>query len=117
MFLLREKFVTQGEKRETSTQNLQWNNVSRQVEGFCISYFAEFTVHANVYATYVPVKSKLQLPPLGQSPGHLNFVKIFVQIPPSPGQKAVQMPPPPEKLPDYCFNFSVASIILLQLCM
>ena len=28
-----------GEKRETSTKNLQGNNVARQVEGFCISYF------------------------------------------------------------------------------
>lgn len=32
--------ITQGEKRETSTQNLQQNNVARQGEGFCISYFA-----------------------------------------------------------------------------
>ena len=66
---------------------------------------------------YVPVKSKLQHPPPGQSPGHLIFWKIFVQIPPSPGRKAVQMPPLPGKLPDYCFNFSVASIMLLKLCM
>ena len=50
-------------------------------------------------------------------PGHLNFWKSFVQIPPSPGQKAVQMPPPSGELPDYCFNFSVASIMLLKLCM
>ena len=34
--------ITQGEKRETSTQNLQRNNVARQVEGSCISYFAAF---------------------------------------------------------------------------
>ena len=40
MFLLRDKLITQGEKRETSTQNLQRNNVARQVEGFCILYFA-----------------------------------------------------------------------------
>ena len=33
-------------------------------------------------------------PPPGQPPGHLNFWKIFVQIPPSQGQKAVQMPHP-----------------------
>ena len=32
-----------GEKRETSTQNLQ-RNVARQVEGFCISYFAAFSL-------------------------------------------------------------------------
>ena len=72
----------------------------------------------------VLVKSKLpnSPPPLpGQPPGHLNLWKIFVQIPASPCRKAVQiahhtfitgdqMPSPPGKLPDYCFNFSVASI-------
>ena len=42
MFLLRDKVITQDEKRETSIQNLQRNNVARQVEGFCISYFAAF---------------------------------------------------------------------------
>ena len=36
MFLLWVKVSTQGEKRE----NLQRNNVARQVEGFCILYFA-----------------------------------------------------------------------------
>ena len=40
---------------------------------------------------YVSVKSKLQHPP-GQPPGHLTFLKIIVQIPPYPGQNAVQMP-------------------------
>ena len=68
----------------------------------------------------VPVKSKLQHPLSGYPPppGHLNYWKIFVQIPPpSPGRKAVQMPPPSGKLLDYCFNFSEASIMLLKLCM
>ena len=42
-------------------------------------------------------------------PGHLNFWKIFVQIPPSRGQKAVQMPhhrsiPTPGKLfSSFCY--------------
>ena len=36
----------------------------------------------------VSVKSKLQHAP----PGHLTFLKIIVQIPPYPGQNAVQMP-------------------------
>ena len=40
MFLLRDKLITLGEKRETSTQNLLRNTVARRVEGFCISYFA-----------------------------------------------------------------------------
>ena len=51
----------------------------------------------NTWLTYVPVKSKLQhppRPPAGQPSGHLNFWKIIVQIPPSAGRKAVQMPPP-----------------------
>ena len=30
--------------------------------------------------------------PTGRPPGHLNFWKIFVKIPPSRGRKAVQMP-------------------------
>ena len=38
--------------------------------------------------------------PPGQPPGHLNFWKKFFQIPPSPGQKGDQMPPPPGKLPN-----------------
>ena len=42
MFLLRDKLITQGEKQETSTRTCNENNVARQVEGFCISYFAAF---------------------------------------------------------------------------
>ena len=49
----------------------------------------------------------------GSPPRHLNFWKIFAQMPPSLGRKAVQMPQL-GKLPDY---FSVASIMLLRLCM
>ena len=40
----------------------------------------------------VSVKSKLQHAPPGQPPGHLTFLKMIVQIPPYPGQNAVQMP-------------------------
>ena len=43
MFLLRDTLITQGEKRETSVYNLQRNDVARQVESFCISYFAAFS--------------------------------------------------------------------------
>ena len=61
-------------------------------------------------------------------PGNLNVWIILVQIPPTLGQKAVQMPChrfisgyrmllPLGKLRDYCFNFSVASIMLLKLRM
>ena len=66
----------------------------------------------------------IPLPPPGATPwsGHLNYWKIFVQIPPSTGQKAVKMPPPLGKLPDYSFNFSVTVSSFyyasaLKLCM
>ena len=39
MFLLRDKLITQGEKRETSTQNVQRNNVARQsLELLCLVF-------------------------------------------------------------------------------
>ena len=44
---------------------------------------------------YVPVKSKLQHPP-GEPPGHLNFWKIFVQIPPHRAEKLFKCPHPRE---------------------
>ena len=67
---------------------------------------------------YVPLKLQLNIPsPPGQPLGHLNFLKSFVQISPSPGRKAVEMTPPSAKLPDYCYNFSEASIMLLKLGM
>ena len=41
MFFLRVKLITQGQwKTRNIDQNLQRNNVARQVEGFCISSFA-----------------------------------------------------------------------------
>ena len=61
----------------------------------------------SLLTTYVPVKSKFPPRP-GATPRHLIFVQILVQIPPSRGRKAVQMPhqrsipgdqmPPPRKL-------------------
>ena len=45
--------------------------------------------------SYVSVKSSFNMPPPPppeQPPGHLTFLKIIVQIPPYPGQNAVQMP-------------------------
>ena len=55
-------------------------------------YFAECRM-IQKFSDYVSVKSKLQhAPPPGQPPGHLTFLKIIVQIPPYPGQNAVQMP-------------------------
>ena len=72
------------------------------------------------FDNYVPVKSKLKHPP-GQPPGHLNFWKIFVQIPPSRGRKAVQIPHytsiQGDQMPPPSGNFSVASIMLRKLCM
>ena len=71
-----------------------------------------FLKHVNKCHVNVLVKSKLW-----KSPEAFEFFwKIFAQMPPSLGRKAVQMPQL-GKLPDYCFNFSVASIMLLRLCM
>ena len=57
--------------------------------------------------------------PPGQPPGHLNFWKICVQIPPSRGRKAVQMPHhrsiPGDQMPPPPGNFSVAFIMLRKL--
>ena len=50
-------------------------------------------------------------------PGIWIIGKFLFKFPPSPGRKAVQMPPPSGKLLDYCFNLSEASIMLLKLCM
>ena len=42
--------------------------------------------------------------PQGNPPGIWIFEKNLVQIPPSPGQKAVQMPPSPRKLfSSFCY--------------
>ena len=40
MFLLRDKMIMQGEKRETSAQTCNETMLTRQVEGFWISYLA-----------------------------------------------------------------------------
>ena len=52
----------------------------------------------SVFCIYVPVKSKLQHPPPRATPRAFEFLENFFQIPPSPGQKGDQMPPPPGKL-------------------
>ena len=44
------------------------------------------------------------------TPRAFEFLENFCSNSPLTGPKAVQMPPPPGKSPDYCFNFSVASI-------
>ena len=61
----------------------------------------------------VPVKSKLKHPP----PRAFEFLKKFCSNSPLTGPKSCSNAPPPGKLPDYCFNFSVASIMLLRRCM
>ena len=43
---------------------------------------------------YAPIKSKLQHPPPGQSPGIWTFEEWIVQIPAPSGQNGVQMPYP-----------------------
>ena len=52
MFLWRVKLLTHSEKTSGNIdENLQRNNVARQVEGFCISHFAAFSTV--LYATHV----------------------------------------------------------------
>ena len=72
---------------------------------------------AQVYDNNVTVKSKLQHPP-PPLPWTYEFFEKFCSNPPFLGQKAVQIPHhmsipgdqiPPLKLPDHCFNFSIAS--------
>ena len=66
--------------------------------------------------TYVPVnEASTSLP--RATPRAFEFLENFCSNSPLTGPKAVQMPPPPGKSPDYCFNFSVASIMPLKLCM
>ena len=66
--------------------------------------------------TYVPVKSKLQHPPLA-TPRAFEFLENFCSNPLLTGPKSCSNAPLPGKLPDYCFNFSVAFMMLLKLCM
>ena len=72
-----------------------------------------FSLKDSEVAYYVPVKSKLK--------HHLNFWKIFVQIPPSRGRRALQMPHyrsiPDDQMPPPPGNFAVAFIVLRKLCM
>ena len=42
MFLLRDKLIMQGEKRETSTQTFNETMLRAKFRVFCISYFAAF---------------------------------------------------------------------------
>ena len=74
------------------------------------------TDHHEVIIMYQSNRS-FNIPP-GQPPGHLDFLKIFVQIPPSRGQKAVQMPHhssiPGDQMPPPPGNFSVAFFIMLR---
>ena len=93
-----------------------------QFYDFEIPYIAKkrnsFLAERIVFCGYVPVKLKLQhLRPPRATPRAFEFLENFWKIPPSLGRKAVQMPPPLGILPDYCFNFSVVSIMLLVLCM
>ena len=94
-------FITDAEflllHQENSSVNLDFpsDNYPRvslqdQSEADCK---ANFRLENTMLVDYVLVKSKLQHPPRpGQPPGHLTFLKIIVQIPPYPGQNAVQMP-------------------------
>ena len=68
-----------------------------QLLGYQIERSIKRTLSKSIELMYQSNRS-FNIPPPGQPPWHLNFWKIFVQIPPSPGQKGDQMPPPPRKL-------------------
>ena len=57
-----------------------------------------------------------KFPPPGNPPA-FEFLENFCSDCPPTGPKSCSNAPTPEKLPDYCFNFSVASIMLLRLCL
>ena len=66
------------------------------------------SVRQRLYASYVPVKSKFQHPPRATTRA-FEFLKNFRSYSPVTGPKSCSNAlPPPGKLPDYCFNFSVA---------
>ena len=52
------------------------------------------TLKRRIHSTPIMYRSNrsFNMPPPGQPPGHLTFLKIVVQIPPYPGQNAVQIP-------------------------
>ena len=82
---------------------------------FIVVIFSSRFVYSLAPWTNVPVKSKLQHPPPPRAtPRAFEFFENFWKIPPSPGRKAVQMPSSPGELPDYCYNFSVACIMLSE---
>ena len=68
-------------------------NWTHEIEAKCARPVQDGVRTVESHNGYVSVKSKLQhAPPPGKTPGHLTFLKIIVQIPPYPGQNAVQMP-------------------------
>ena len=78
------------------------------------------------FSTYIlhdqsnePVKSKLQISPPSPlaTPRAFEFLENFGSNLPSLGRTAFQMLQPPGKYPDFCFNFSVASVMLPRLCI
>ena len=70
-----------------------------------------------LYLDYVLVKSKLQHPHSRATPRAFEFLENVCSNSPLSGPKSCSNAPPPGKLQDYCFNFSVAFIMLLKLCM
>ena len=56
MFLLRDKMIMQGEKREKSTQTCNETMLARQVEDFCVSYLAAFNVQGLGYVIFMNAK-------------------------------------------------------------
>ena len=79
--------------------------------------FSPWTVLIEQFDLMYQSNRSFNIPSRATPPGIWIIGKFLFKFPPSPGRKAVQMPPPSGKLLDYCFNFSEASIMLLKLCM
>ena len=61
-------------------------------ESFCFAHLTEKKKTLLLFMLCIGQIEASTSPPPGQPPGHLTFLKTVVQIPPLPGQNAVQMP-------------------------
>ena len=87
-------------------------STARNYTDFCVFLHK---VHArcvdNVYQVHVMYQSNrsFNIPPPGSLPGISIFGKFLFKFPPHRAEKLFKCPHLQAELPDYCFNFSVAS--------
>ena len=106
-------------------RNAIFSNVDKGGWGICDPAQLSQLLLSGIVGSYVVMYQSNQsfnIPPAPwATPRDLNFWKIFVQIPPSRGRKAVQMHHhrsiPGDQMPSPPGNFSVAFIMLRKLCM